>query len=122
MSYKHITSFQRNELSVLLKTRTKQKKIAKILKKHRTSVWRERQRNGNDKYSARMAKKKTEQRRIKANQRFRKIDSNERLRRYINELPRSRAARYPAAWGDLFKNQTISVAGVVFVYNFFFVL
>jgi len=83
MSYKHISSFQRNELSVLLRTETKQKKIAKILKKHRTSVWRERRRNGNDKYSARMAKKKTEQRRIKANQRFRKIDNNERLRKYI---------------------------------------
>ena len=32
MSYKHISSFQRNELSVLLRTKTKQKKIAKILK------------------------------------------------------------------------------------------
>ena len=83
MSYTHISSFQRNELSALLRAKAKQKKIAGILKKHRSSVWRERQRNGKDAYNAGMAKKKNGQRRVMANQRFRKIDNNERLRKYI---------------------------------------
>ena len=83
MSYAHISSFQRNELSALLRAKAKQKKIAGILRKHRSSIWREIQRNGKNTYNAKVAKQKTKQRRIRANQRFRKIDNNERLRKYV---------------------------------------
>ena len=85
MSYKHITPDQQNELSVLKRTKIKQKEIAQILGKDRTTIYREsiRNKNKDGKYDARTAKEKTKQRRIKANQRFRKIENNEWLRRYI---------------------------------------
>jgi len=41
MSNKHITSFQRNELSALLRAKVKQKDIAALLNKDRTTIWRE---------------------------------------------------------------------------------
>jgi len=87
MSYKHFTSDQRNELSVLLRVGLKKKEVAKILKKHRTSIWRELKRNPSDKekrkYNARKAKQLTKTRRVKANTRFRKLENNKRLRRYV---------------------------------------
>jgi len=86
MSYKHITSFQRNELSALLRAGIKKKDIAKLLNKDRISIWRELKRNDYDNrigYDARKAKSKTKQRRIEANQRFRKIENNKWLRNYI---------------------------------------
>jgi len=45
MSYKHITSNQRNELSALLIARIKKKDIAQQLGKDRTTIWRELKRN-----------------------------------------------------------------------------
>jgi len=86
MPYQHITPEQRNELSALLIAKIKKKDIAKQLGKHRSTVWRELQRNpvSNKRgYDARMAKGKTKKRRIKANQRFKKIENDKRLRRYI---------------------------------------
>lgn len=85
MSYKHITPDQRNELSALKRTKTKQKEIAQILGKNRTTIYREsiRNKNKDGKYDARIAKQKTTERRIKANQRFRKIENNKWLREYI---------------------------------------
>ncbi len=85
MSYKHITPDQRNELSALKRTRTKQKEIAQILGKDRTTIYREitRNKNKDGKYDARIAKQKTKSRRIKANQRFRKIENNKWLRSYL---------------------------------------
>ena len=86
MSYQHITSNQRNELSALLIARIKKKDIAKQLGKDRTTIWRELQRNGTSNqrgYDARIAKGKAKKRRIKANQRFRKIENDNRLKRYI---------------------------------------
>jgi transposase, IS30 family len=66
MSYTHITPSNQNELSALLRTKTKQKDIARLLKKDRTSIWRERKRNGDEKgkYNAKKAKDKTTQRKI----------------------------------------------------------
>jgi transposase, IS30 family len=85
MSYRHITPDQRNELSALKRTKIKQKEIAQVLGKNRTTIHRELKRNKNDdgKYEARTAKLKTRERRIKANQRFRKIETNKWLRAYI---------------------------------------
>ncbi len=44
MSYKHFTLEQKNQLSVLLRTKTKKKEIAKLLRKGRTTIWREQKR------------------------------------------------------------------------------
>ena len=63
MPYTHITASQRNELSALLRVKTKQKYIARLLKKDRTTIWRERKRNEkkNKKYHAGVAKKNDSQ-------------------------------------------------------------
>jgi transposase, IS30 family len=85
MSYKHITPDQRNELSALKRTKIKQKEIAQVLGKNRTTIYRELKRNKNEngKYEAKVAKQKTKERRVKSNQRFRKIENNKWLRAYI---------------------------------------
>ena len=86
MSYNHITSFQRNELSALLRAGLKQNKIAELLGKSPSAISQELFRNkSNNKtgYDAGLAKKKTKERRINANQRFRKIENNVWLRYYI---------------------------------------
>ena len=84
MSCKHITPEQRNELSVLLRAEVLQKDIAKILEKSESAISKEIKRNSIEgKYHARIAKEKTKERRVLANQRFRKIDNNSWLRKYI---------------------------------------
>ena len=83
MPYKHFTPEQRNELSVLLRAKIKKKNIAKLLNKDRTSIWRERKRNGGRKYHARKAKLLAKEKRIKANVRFRKLENNEWLKDHI---------------------------------------
>jgi IS30 family transposase len=86
MSYTHITSIQRNELSVLLRAKTKQNKIAELLGKTPSAISQELNRNftkNRTGYDAGIAKTKTEQRRIEANQRFRKIENNSWIRNYI---------------------------------------
>lgn len=86
MSYSHITSSQRNELSALLRAKLKQKEIAKILKKDRTTIFRELKRNGTinaTEYNARIAKERTKQRRVKTNQRFRRLDNSWWLKKYV---------------------------------------
>jgi len=86
MSYTHITSNQRNELSALLKAKLKQKDIANLLGKTPSAISQELSKNWVDNkigYDARIAKNKTKERRIKANARFKKIDNNEWIRRYI---------------------------------------
>jgi len=85
MSKEHFTAEQRNELSALLRAKIKQKDIADILNKDRTAIYRELKRNSdaNGKYHARIAKEKTKQRRVIANQRFKKIEYDETLEKYI---------------------------------------
>lgn len=87
MSYKHITPEQRNELAALLQVNVKKQQIAKVLKKHRTSIWRELKRNlsskEKNKYNVRKAKQLTKARRVKANSRFRKLENNNWLKRYV---------------------------------------
>jgi IS30 family transposase len=84
MSYQHITPEQRNELSVLLRAGVLQKDIAKILNKTPSAVSQEISRNKIEgKYYARIAKEKTKERRVSANQSFRKIENNVWTRNYI---------------------------------------
>lgn len=86
MSYSHFKSFQRNELSALLRAGLTQKKAAKLLNKTASAVCQELKRNPADTkigYDAGIAKKKTRERRIMANQRFRKIENNIWLKNYI---------------------------------------
>ena len=86
MSHKHITSFQRNELSVLLRAGLKQKDIAKLLHKTPSAICQELKRNKTNTqtgYSAKIAKENTKNRRIDANKRFRKIENREWIKRYI---------------------------------------
>jgi IS30 family transposase len=85
MSYSHITSIQRNELSVLLRAKVKQKDIAELLGKNRSTIWRERTKKcrKDNIYDTRIAKKITKEKRIDANKRFRKIDNDLRLEKLI---------------------------------------
>jgi len=85
MSYTHITSSNRNELSALLRAKTKQKEIAKLLGKHRITIWRELTRNKgeNKKYHAKKAKDKTTDRQVLAHSQQRKIKNSQWLRNYI---------------------------------------
>ena len=108
MSYKHITPDQRNELSALKRTKIKQKEIAQILGKDRTTIYREsiRNKNKDGKYDARIAKQKTKERRIGSNQRFRKIENNKWLKQYITRntkrlwSPEQIAGRIKKKWPD----------------------
>ena len=87
VSYEHFTPEQRNELSALLRAGLPKKDIARQLRKHRTSIWRELKRNHSSKekkkYNARQAKLLTKERRVKANFRFRKLANNKWLRHYV---------------------------------------
>lgn len=86
MSYKHISSSQRNELSALLRADLKQNQIAKLLGKSPSAISQELKRNPAATkmgYDAGVAKANTKQRRITANQRFRKVENNKWLRNYI---------------------------------------
>ncbi len=85
MPYKHFTSKQKNQLSILLKTKTKKKEIAKLLRKGRTTIWRERKRGtgADGRYYLRKSKRLAKKKRLKANARFRKIENDKYLRRYI---------------------------------------
>ena len=83
MSYTHITASNRNELSALLRAKTKQKEISRLLKKHRITIWRELKRNAEKKYHAGLAKEKTMARQVAAHRQQRKIENNLWLRNYL---------------------------------------
>jgi IS30 family transposase len=86
MSYDHITSFQRNELSGMLQVGAKKKDMVRVLNKHRTTIWRELNKNRADNkkgYDARRAKKEVKNRRIRANSRFKKLENNRCLKKYV---------------------------------------
>ncbi|PJE58090.1 MAG: IS30 family transposase [Candidatus Portnoybacteria bacterium CG10_big_fil_rev_8_21_14_0_10_36_7] len=109
MSYKHISSSQRNELSALLRADLKQNKIAELLCKSPSAISQELKRNPATTkigYDASIAKVNTKQRRIMANQRFRKIENNKWLRNYIIKktkkywAPEQIAGRLKRKWSD----------------------
>lgn len=85
MPYKHFTPEQKNQLSILLRAKARKKKIAELLRKGRTTIWREKTRGtgANGKYYARKSKRLAKEKRIKANARFRKIENDKFLRKYI---------------------------------------
>ncbi len=85
MPYKHFTPEQKNQLSVLLRTKAKKKEIAKLLRKSRTTLWRERKRGEgiNGKYYVSKSKRLAKEKRLEANARFRKIENDKSLRKYI---------------------------------------
>jgi len=110
MSYTHIRSAQRNELSVLLRLQTQQKDIARILKKDRTTIWREIKRNG-AKYNAGEAKKNSMRRQVAGHKQQRKIENSPWLRNYIHKKIRKRwspeqiSGRIKKLWPDDKKRQ-----------------
>jgi len=84
MSCKHITASQRNELSVLIRAGSTQKQIAKLLRKDRTTIWRERKRV-EGKYHAGKAKDDVKEKQTGAHKKKRKIENRSWLRTYIEE-------------------------------------
>lgn len=85
MSHRQISSKERTELGVLLRAGLKQTEIAQILRKHRSTVFRELKRNSTGEYNVLEAKRKLKERRRTANQRFRKITRSEWLMKFIEE-------------------------------------
>jgi IS30 family transposase len=86
VSYSHLTEEQRVQLAGFLRAKIKKKEIARLLGKDPSTIRRELRRNKtNNKtgYDARVARRKTKARRVKANKRFRKIENNPRLRKYV---------------------------------------
>jgi len=109
MSHNHITSFQRNELSALLRAGLTQKKAAELLNKTPSAICQELKRNPantNSGYDAGVAKKNTTERRLVANKRFKKIENNEWIRRYIVKYikeywsPEQISGRIKRKWPD----------------------
>ncbi len=109
MSYNHITSSQRNELSALLRANIKQKEIAKLLGKTPSAISQELKRNKCDNktgYSAKIAKEMTKNRRVSANLRFRKIDNRIWIKNYIVKYikkywsPEQISGRIKRKWPD----------------------
>lgn len=87
MSCKHITASQRNELAVLIRAGSNQKQIAELLKKDRTTIWRERKRVKlkNGKYHAGKAKEDALAKQIEAHKKKRKIENSSWLKNYIEK-------------------------------------
>lgn len=92
MSYTHIKPSQQNELSALLRTKTRQKEIARVLGKDRTTIWRERKRNGGSggKYHAKRAKDKTTDRQIEAHKKQRKLENDPWRRNHVEKKLKKR--------------------------------
>lgn len=126
MSHKHITSFQRNELSALLRAGLKQKDIAKLLDKTPSAICQELKRNKantSTEYSARVAKQLTIERRGIANKRFRKIENNEWIRKYIEKKiklywsPEQIAGRIKMKWPDIKERHIAKDSIYEFIYT-----
>ena len=86
MGYKHFTSEQRAELSVLLRAGLEQDEIAILLDKNPSSISREINRNSDERtgnYHAKAAKIKTRLRREESKRKQRKIKNDSDLEKYI---------------------------------------
>ena len=92
MPYTHITLSNRNELSALLRAKVTKKEIARLLKKDRVTIWRERKRNGekNGTYNARKAKSKTTEKQINAHAHQRKLENDPWRRNYVEKKIKKR--------------------------------
>lgn len=85
MSHSHLTRDDRVELGALLRAGLSKAEIARQLGKHRSSISREIARNPHTNpsgYHARVAVRRTSERRLSANQRFRRITPGSCLERY----------------------------------------
>lgn len=86
MAYQHLTTEQKDNLWYLLHLAHPPKiaEIARMLNKHRSTIYREIKSNTFDgKYSSSISKKKYIDKRLKANSRLNKILSNHQLEKYI---------------------------------------
>lgn len=87
MSYQHLTGEQRAALAALKRLGHTQQEIADQVGISQSAISRELSRNrtrNKNNYDARVAQRKTKQRRVKANQRFRKlVRNNPQLRQYV---------------------------------------
>jgi len=85
MSHKQLNSKERIVLEKLVCSNLKQKVIAEILNRHKSTISKELARNKdkNGNYSVKNAKKKLKKRRTKANQKFKKITSKSSLKQYV---------------------------------------
>ena len=108
---KQITNDQRNEICALKRAGHKQKDIARLLCKHPSAISRELKRNQSDsgRYLVRGARRKTKERRIKANERFKKIEHETNLRKYVVKKLRkySSPEQIAGQWNRSHKNQLI---------------
>ncbi|NCB20578.1 MAG: IS30 family transposase [Clostridia bacterium] len=126
MSHKHITSFQRNELSALLRAGLKQKDIAELLNKTPSAICQELKRNKANTvtgYSAMVAKENTKNRRIEANKRFRKIENSQWVKAYIIRntkkywSPEQIEGRIKLKWPDNFNRHINKDSIYKFIYK-----
>ena len=83
MQYKHFSRDDRVKLGVLLRAKTKQKEISRILNKDPVSIWREIKRNSRSGiYLPSVARKKSTERKT---HREKKIENDSGLKKYIHE-------------------------------------
>lgn len=118
MPYHHITPTQRNNLSLLLHTGTKKKDIARLLNKHRSTIYRELKRNAAKNkvgYSARLAKRQTKERRISANARFRRFENDKALKQKV--IKKLRRYWSPEQIAGRLKNNNKAVIGKDTIYK-----
>lgn len=85
MSHKQLNSKERIVLEKLICSNIRQKEIAQILNRHKSTISKELTRNKdkNGNYSVKTAKKKLKKRRTKANQKFKKMTSKSSLKQYV---------------------------------------
>jgi IS30 family transposase len=85
MSHKQLNSKERIVLEKLFRSNIRQKKIAQILNRHKSTISKELARNKdkNGNYLVKIAKKKLKKRRTKANQKFKKMTSKSVLKQYV---------------------------------------
>ena len=85
MSYKQLSSKERIVLEKLFSADLKQKEIAEILHRPKSTISKEidRNRDKNGNYRAKIARQKLKKRRTKANQKFKKLNSKSSLKQYV---------------------------------------
>lgn len=85
MSHKQLSSKERIVLEKLFSSRIRQKEIAAILGRHKSTISKELARNKdkNGNYSLKTAKKKLKNRRTEANQKFKKMTTKSSLKQYV---------------------------------------
>ena len=122
MSYTHIRSSERNELSILLRTGTKHKDIAKLLGKHRTTIYRECKRNSIDgRYHARIAKECVYERKKTAEQQRKKIENSVWLQKHIEKRIKKRSPEQIAGrLREIYKDNPLKQVSKDSIYSYIY--